>query len=102
MNAWLSLLRAQICSRLAQASIGSGRRGYYKSRTRKPTLYSEVSPLGDPGRTVAPVLDGWVRSGNKVRFAELQRIIRDFRRRKRFSHALEVRHSLLLLGLLAS
>ncbi|KAL3741832.1 hypothetical protein ACJRO7_017323 [Eucalyptus globulus] len=92
MNGWSSLIRAQICSRLPGAAATGWRcsRGYYKSRTRKPTLYSEVSPLGDPGRSVAPALDGWLRSGNTVRFAELQRIIRDFRRRKRFSHALEV------------
>ncbi|KAI6703769.1 hypothetical protein NL676_012905 [Syzygium grande] len=90
MNAWSSLLRSQICRRLPQAAISWTCRGYYKSRTRKPTLYSEVSPLGSPGRSVAPVLDAWVGRGHKVRFAELQRIIRDFRRRKRFSHALEV------------
>ncbi|XP_030528730.1 pentatricopeptide repeat-containing protein At4g21705, mitochondrial [Rhodamnia argentea] len=90
MNAWAALVRTQIWIRLSQAVTSSQSRGYYKSRTRKPNLYSEVSPLGNPGRSVAPVLDGWVQGGNKVRFAELQRIIRDFRRRKRFSHALEV------------
>ncbi|KAI3439959.1 uncharacterized protein J3R85_004092 [Psidium guajava] len=90
MKAWSTLIRTQIWRRLSQAVASSQCRGYYKSRTRKPSLYSEVSPLGNPGRSVAPVLDDWVQRGNKVRFAELQRIIRDFRRRKRFSHALEV------------
>lgn len=36
------------------------------------------------------VLDDWVYTGNKVRVAELHRIIRDLRKRSRFSQALEV------------
>ncbi|KAF5474397.1 hypothetical protein F2P56_006299 [Juglans regia] len=65
-------------------------RSYYTSRSLKPTLYSRISPLGSPGLSVVPELDDWVQKGNKVRIAELHRIIRDLRKRKRFSQALEV------------
>lgn len=39
---------------------------------------------------MAPELDEWVQNGNKVRVAELQRIVHDLRKRKRFTQALEV------------
>ncbi|KAF3442110.1 hypothetical protein FNV43_RR16026 [Rhamnella rubrinervis] len=53
-------------------------------------LYSRISPLGDPSLSLAPVLDQWVGDGMKVKFVELRNIIRDLRRRRRYSHALEV------------
>ncbi|KAJ8761442.1 hypothetical protein K2173_001573 [Erythroxylum novogranatense] len=65
-------------------------RFYYTYRTKKVTLYSKISPLGDPKISVVPELDNWLDSGQKIRFAELQRIIRDLRRRNRFTQALEV------------
>ncbi|KAK7302777.1 hypothetical protein RJT34_13673 [Clitoria ternatea] len=64
-------------------------RTYYTSRTKKPTLYSKISPLGNHS-TIVPELDDWLFNGNKLRLAELQRIIRDFRKRNRFSQALQV------------
>ncbi|XP_004295631.1 PREDICTED: pentatricopeptide repeat-containing protein At4g21705, mitochondrial [Fragaria vesca subsp. vesca] len=73
---------------LIQNAITS--RSYYTSRTKKPTLYTVISPLGDKKQTVTPELDNWVSKGNKVSVAELHRIIRDLRKRKRFSQALEV------------
>uniref|UniRef100_A0A2P2IQ59 Pentatricopeptide repeat-containing protein At4g21705 isoform X1 n=2 Tax=Rhizophora mucronata TaxID=61149 RepID=A0A2P2IQ59_RHIMU len=63
---------------------------YYTNRTKKITLYSKISPLGDPGTSVVPELENWARNGNKVGVGELQRILRDLRKRKRFSQALEV------------
>ncbi|CAO2842845.1 unnamed protein product [Amaranthus hypochondriacus] len=69
------------------------RRGYYTTTKTKPgseSLYSKISPLGSPGISVKPEIDGWVEKGNKVRVAELLRIIHDLRKRKRFTHALEV------------
>ncbi|KAJ8549574.1 hypothetical protein K7X08_033281 [Anisodus acutangulus] len=39
--------------------------------------------------SVTNELDEWVCKGNKIRFAELQRIILDLRKRKRFTQALE-------------
>ncbi|RDY02226.1 Pentatricopeptide repeat-containing protein, mitochondrial, partial [Mucuna pruriens] len=65
-------------------------RSYYTSRTKKPSLYSKISPLGNPTTSVAQELDDWVFKGNKVRVAELHRIIRDLRKRSRFSQALQV------------
>ncbi|WCJ27023.1 Tetratricopeptide repeat (TPR)-like superfamily protein [Euphorbia peplus] len=65
-------------------------RSYYTNRSQKVTLYSKISPLGHPGTSLLPELENWVQNGNKVRLAELQRIIRDFRKRNRFSQALEV------------
>ncbi|KAF2303357.1 hypothetical protein GH714_017116 [Hevea brasiliensis] len=58
--------------------------------TKRVTLYSKISPLGDPSISLVPELENWVQHGNKVRVGELQRIIRDLRRRNRFGQALEV------------
>ncbi|KAL4012145.1 hypothetical protein IC575_029230 [Cucumis melo] len=65
-------------------------RSYHTTRLKKATLYAKISPLGDPSISVESELDGWVQEGKKVRVAELQRIIRDFRKRSRFSQALQV------------
>ncbi|KAF8413892.1 hypothetical protein HHK36_001886 [Tetracentron sinense] len=65
-------------------------RSYYTGRYSKINLYSKISPLGHPSLSVVPELDKWVEEGRKVREMELQRIIRDLRKRKRFTHALEV------------
>ncbi|KAE9599282.1 hypothetical protein Lal_00043973 [Lupinus albus] len=65
-------------------------RSYYTSRTNKPTLYSKISPLGNPTTSIIPELDDWIFKGNKLRVAELQRIVRDFRKRRRFTQALQV------------
>ncbi|CAE6184212.1 unnamed protein product [Arabidopsis arenosa] len=65
-------------------------RYYYTNRVKKTTLYSKISPLGDPKSSVYPELQNWVQCGKKVSVAELVRIVHDLRRRKRFLHALEV------------
>ncbi|CAH8388458.1 unnamed protein product [Eruca vesicaria subsp. sativa] len=65
-------------------------RHYYTNRVKKTTLYSKISPLGNPKSSIYPELQNWVHSGNKVSVAELIRIVHDLRRRKRFLHALEV------------
>ncbi|KAM7459857.1 hypothetical protein LguiA_036158 [Lonicera macranthoides] len=65
-------------------------RSYYTNTRNKETLYSKISPLGNPSLNLAPELDDWVQKGNKVRFAELQRIVQDLRKRRRVSQALEV------------
>ncbi|CAL5183428.1 unnamed protein product [Lathyrus oleraceus] len=70
--------------------IGSRNRSYYTSRTKKPSLYSKISPLGNPTTSVIPQLDDWVFNGNKVSVGELQRIVRDLRKRSRFTQALQV------------
>ncbi|KAL0305750.1 UNVERIFIED_CONTAM: Pentatricopeptide repeat-containing protein, mitochondrial [Sesamum radiatum] len=60
------------------------------TQKKKASLYDKISPLGNPKIDVTPELQKWVDTGNKVRFAELQRIIVDLRKRKRFSQALQV------------
>ncbi|KAL8468015.1 hypothetical protein ACS0TY_031312 [Phlomoides rotata] len=77
-NAFKSLIQSQIISC----------RWYY-TRNQK-SLYAKISPLGNPNVNVTPELDKWVEMGNKVRFAELQRIIIDLRKRKRYNQALQV------------
>lgn len=74
-----TIIRNAIASRL-----------YYTSRTKRPSLYSRISPLGDPGTSVVPELDDWLQNGEKVGVAELRRIVKDLRKRKRFTQALEV------------
>lgn len=68
-------------------------------RHSKTNLYSRISPLGQPGLSLAPVLDKWVEEGKKVRDLELQRIIRDLRSRKRYGQALEVSEWMSIKGL---
>ncbi|KAL2495019.1 Pentatricopeptide repeat-containing protein [Forsythia ovata] len=70
----------------------SGSRCYYTKSKKKneASLYAKISPLGNPNVNVTPELENWVQLGNKVRFAELQRIIIDLRKRKRYSQALQV------------
>ncbi|KAK6268775.1 hypothetical protein QUC31_012935 [Theobroma cacao] len=65
-------------------------RFYYTNRVNKATLYSRISPLGSPDKSVEPELEDWLKNGKKIRVAELQRIIHDLRKRKRFTQALEV------------
>nr|XP_017220863.1 PREDICTED: pentatricopeptide repeat-containing protein At4g21705, mitochondrial-like [Daucus carota subsp. sativus] len=65
-------------------------RCYYTNRLNKETLYTRISPLGNPNLDLTPELDNWIQKGNKLRFAELQRIVLDLRRRKRYSQALQV------------
>lgn len=65
-------------------------RSYYTNRNNKVTLYTKISPLGSPSLSVVPELDNWVHKGKKVRVGELHRLIHDLRKRKRYTHALEV------------
>ncbi|XP_038711338.1 pentatricopeptide repeat-containing protein At4g21705, mitochondrial-like [Tripterygium wilfordii] len=65
-------------------------RCYSTSYINKEALYSKISPLGNPATSLGPELDSWVSDGKEVRVAELQRIIRDLRKRKRFTQALQV------------
>ncbi|KAF9610836.1 hypothetical protein IFM89_025246 [Coptis chinensis] len=57
---------------------------------KKPTLYSRISPLGNPRINLVPVLDKWVQEGNKVRYTELQNLLRNLRKRRRYTHALQI------------
>lgn len=65
-------------------------RCYYSGKFSRINLYSRISPIGNPNISIVPELDRWVDTGKNVRVPELLRIIRDLRRRRRFSQALEV------------
>ncbi|XP_021726442.1 pentatricopeptide repeat-containing protein At4g21705, mitochondrial-like [Chenopodium quinoa] len=87
------LNQAQISSEKAlilSSNVINGERNYHTNTKTRETLYSKLSPLGSPGINVQPELDGWVDKGKKISVAELLRIIHDFRKRKRFTQALEV------------
>ncbi|KAK9064248.1 hypothetical protein SSX86_015628 [Deinandra increscens subsp. villosa] len=60
------------------------------SSKKKVSLYSKISPLGNPSLAMTPELDDWIEKGKKVRLSEVKQIIHDLRRRRRFHHALEV------------
>lgn len=75
---------------ITRAAASGFNRSYYATTYTRPTLYSKISPLGDPRINVTPELDKWIENGRKVSVAELQRIIHDLRKRKRFTQALQV------------
>ena len=62
----------------------------------KTSLYSKISVIGHPSKSVVPELEKWVESGKKTQVAKLQNIIQDLRKRRRYGHALEVLLLLLL------
>ncbi|KAM3362348.1 pentatricopeptide repeat-containing protein, mitochondrial [Capsicum galapagoense] len=79
----------QVNRRILRDLTGITYRFYHSDKRKKVSLYSKISPLGNPSCSVTNELDEWVCKGNKVRFAELKRIILDLRKRKRFNQALE-------------
>lgn len=58
--------------------------------TSKDTLYSRLVPISDPKGSILPILDGWIQDEREIDPEDLQKIIRQFRKFKRFKHALEV------------
>ncbi|KAD7117911.1 hypothetical protein R6Q59_005068 [Mikania micrantha] len=64
--------------------------GNNSSKKKKVSLYSKISPLGNPSLAMTPELDDWIETGKKVRLSEVKQIIHDLRKRRRFHHALEV------------
>ncbi|KAL9662022.1 hypothetical protein QQ045_026850 [Rhodiola kirilowii] len=68
----------------------SDSRSYSARSYPRNNLFSRISPLGNPDIRVTPILDKWVEEGKKVRDMELKHIIRDLRKRRRFTQALEV------------
>ncbi|KAK9269477.1 hypothetical protein L1049_001252 [Liquidambar formosana] len=62
----------------------------HTGRHSKTNLYSRINFHAKPNLSVVPALDKWVEEGKKVRYFELQGIIRDLRSRKRYAHALQV------------
>ncbi|XAR55496.1 hypothetical protein NMG60_11035575 [Bertholletia excelsa] len=56
----------------------------------KNSLYSRISPLGDPNVSLLPILDQWVEERGGIDRSELQRTIKMLRQFKRFTQALQV------------
>ncbi|KAM0054309.1 putative tetratricopeptide-like helical domain superfamily [Helianthus debilis subsp. tardiflorus] len=54
------------------------------------SLYRRISPVGDPGLSIVPVLDQWVSEGRKVDKDSLDSIVKSLMKFRRFTHALEV------------
>ncbi|KAG8099448.1 hypothetical protein GUJ93_ZPchr0013g37166 [Zizania palustris] len=58
---------------------------------RSPGLQSTLWPLGHPGTLLVPEIERWAsKPGNRLRPVELQRIVKELRKRRRHRQALEV------------
>lgn len=80
-----------VVSRLRIIAVGSHHRFSWTARSYcSGSFYRRIRPLGNPNVSLVPKLDKWVNTGRKVQVSELQHIIRDLRKRRRFSQALEV------------
>ena len=63
---------------------------------RPQSLQSTLWPLGHPGTLLVPEIELWAaRPRNRLRAVELQRIVRELRKRRRHRQALEVDTALL-------
>ncbi|KAJ6833991.1 pentatricopeptide repeat-containing protein, mitochondrial isoform X1 [Iris pallida] len=60
------------------------------SNTKPETISSLVLPLGHPSISVTPELGRWVHRGKPLRPVELQHLVRELRKRRRCTQALEV------------
>ncbi|CAN6282584.1 unnamed protein product [Urochloa humidicola] len=70
-----------------------------KRPPRPPSLQSTLWPLGHPGTLLVPEIELWAaRPGNHLRAVELQRIVKELRKRRRHRQALEVSEWMNLKG----
>ncbi|XP_050228611.1 pentatricopeptide repeat-containing protein At2g20710, mitochondrial-like [Mercurialis annua] len=53
-------------------------------------LYRRISPVGDPKQSIVPILDKWIDEGRTVDKEHLQTFIKELRKYKRYSHALQI------------
>ncbi|XP_020093505.1 pentatricopeptide repeat-containing protein At4g21705, mitochondrial-like [Ananas comosus] len=56
----------------------------------RPSLQSTIWPLGHPSISLVPEIERWIDKGNSARPVELQNVVRELRKRRRFKQALEV------------
>ncbi|KAJ0974351.1 hypothetical protein J5N97_016316 [Dioscorea zingiberensis] len=92
-NSLRRLLHAGLRVYEAETSLPSIANRHYCSATtknRRPTLASVIYPLGHPSNNMTTELDRWVKNGNRTRPVELRELVRDLRKRRRFSNALEL------------
>jgi hypothetical protein len=59
---------------------------------RRPlSLQSTLWPLGHPGTLLVPEIERWAeKTGNRLRPVELERVVKELRKRRRHRQALEV------------
>ncbi|KAK3013366.1 hypothetical protein RJ639_010157 [Escallonia herrerae] len=62
---------------------------FSSSAASDDTLYRRLSRAGDPSLSMVPILEEWAEQGRSATQEELQKIIRQFRKFRRFKHALE-------------
>ncbi|KAF8722583.1 hypothetical protein HU200_022417 [Digitaria exilis] len=78
-------------SRAAASSSRSKSEEERPPPVRRPRLESTLWPLGHPGTLLVPEIELWAaRPGNRLRAVELQRIVKELRKRRRHRQALEV------------
>ncbi|XP_072957116.1 pentatricopeptide repeat-containing protein At4g21705, mitochondrial-like [Typha angustifolia] len=63
---------------------------YSTRRVARQNLQSMLWPLGHPTVSLVPEIERWVEKGNSIRTVELQNIVRELRKRRRYKQALEV------------
>lgn len=71
----------------------SSPRSYSSERPqrRSPSLQSTLWPLGHPGTLLVPEIERWAeKPGNRLRPVELERVVKELRKRRRHRQALEV------------
>ncbi|KAI3728677.1 hypothetical protein L6452_17318 [Arctium lappa] len=57
---------------------------------KNDSLYSRISPVGDPNASMIPILDQWQSEGKFVSFQRLIVIIKSLRKFNRYTHALQL------------
>ncbi|KAB1209997.1 hypothetical protein CJ030_MR6G023546 [Morella rubra] len=61
-----------------------------RSATPNDTLLFRISRAGDPRFPIVRVIDQWLEEGRDISNADLQRIIKQLRRHRRHTHALQI------------
>ncbi|CAK7349797.1 unnamed protein product [Dovyalis caffra] len=56
----------------------------------KDSLNLRISRAGNPKVSVIPVIEQWLEEGNDIKKSHLQNLIKQLRRYRRFSHALQI------------
>ncbi|KDP24140.1 hypothetical protein JCGZ_25797 [Jatropha curcas] len=57
---------------------------------RYTDLYNRISRTADPAVSMVPILENWLDEGNEIKRPELQEIIRQLRKDRRYTHALQI------------
>ncbi|KAL4191709.1 hypothetical protein AMTRI_Chr07g81920 [Amborella trichopoda] len=88
-------MAAKILSRVSRnwgfgVSEGITRVRVFSTGKAQDSIFKRISPLGDPGTSVVPLLEEWVREGRKVHKSDLQSLVKEMRRYRRYKHALEI------------